>query len=212
MAAKETKERILDVAEALFAENGYSGTSLRAVTTAAGANLAAVNYHFGSKRTLLRAVFERLSGPANTERLALLDRLEAVSAQPELEDILRAFLTPALRVVVDLGDRGHTATRFLGRIAGDPAGDVQAMIAEEFMVVTERFLAAFARALPDLGDDELGWRFKLMVGVLIHVQADEQWKAELPRRPKPADIEVIRDRTVAFLAAGFRGPTAASSE
>jgi len=206
MPGIETKERILDVAEALFAENGYSGTSLRAVTTAAGANLAAVNYHFGSKKALLRAVFERLADPANRERLALLDLLEAESDEPVLEDLLGAFLTPALRVVVDLGERGAIATRFLGRIAADPASDVQAMIAEKFQVVTERFLAALARTLPGLDEDELIWRFKLMVGVLIHIQADEQWKNELPSQPKPSDINEIRERTITFLATGFKGP------
>lgn len=206
MPARDTKERILDVAEALFAENGYSGTSLRAVTAAAGTNLASVNYHFGSKRALLRAVFERLGGPANSERLALLDHLEARSAPPTLEDILRAFLTPALRVIVDLGARGQTATRFLGRIAADPAVDVQEMIAEEFQVVGERFLAALARALPEIDEDELLWRFKLMVGVLIYVQADEHWKSDLPLNPKPGDVEIIRERTITFLAQGLRGP------
>jgi AcrR family transcriptional regulator len=206
VTARDTKERILDVAERLFAEKGYSGTSLRAVTAAAGANLAAVNYHFGSKRALLRAVFVRLSGPANRERLSHLDRLEADPAAPSLEAILSAFLTPALRVVVDLGERGHTATRFLGRIAADPAADVQEMIADEFGEVTERFLAALARALPEIEGDVLLWRFKLMVGVLIYVQADEDWKRELPDRPGPSDVEAVRDRTIAFLAAGFKGP------
>jgi AcrR family transcriptional regulator len=203
---RDTKERILDVAEALFAGNGYSGTSLRAVTAAAEVNLAAVNYHFGSKRALLAAVFERLSGPANRERLVRLDRLEAESANPALEEVLDAFLTPALRVVVDLGDRGHVATRFLGRIAADPAGDVQEMIAEEFRVVTERFLAALARALPEIEEGVLLWRFKLMVGVLIYIQADEDWKSELPSRPEPHDIDALRARTITFLAAGLRAP------
>ena len=94
--AAETKERILDVAERLFADFGFPVTSLRDITHEAGVNLAAVNYHFGSKQALLAAVLERRVRPINDRRLALLDELEkaAGSTSPELEDILRAFLGP----------------------------------------------------------------------------------------------------------------------
>ena len=59
----ETQTRILDAAEALFIENGYSATSLRAVASRAGANLAAAHYHFGSKEGLLRACVHRRLQP-----------------------------------------------------------------------------------------------------------------------------------------------------
>jgi AcrR family transcriptional regulator len=202
--ADDTKDRILDTAEELFARDGYSGTSLRAVTAAARVNLASVNYHFGSKEALLVAAFDRLAAPVNRERLEALDRLESRVEDPTLEEVLEAFLTPALRVVVDLGSRGSTATRFLGRCAADPTPAVQAIIADEFSVITDRFLRALGRALPDLSDDELFWRFKLMIGVLVYVQRDDQWKADLPRTPHASDVDKVRERTVRFLADGFR--------
>ena len=71
-----TKERILDTAERLFSEHGYSATSLRSIIAGAGVNLAAVHYHFHSKEALLEAVILRRSVPANLERLALLDRFQ----------------------------------------------------------------------------------------------------------------------------------------
>ena len=55
----ETRDRILDAAERLFVEHGFEGTSMRMITGAANANLAAVNYHFGSKDALIQAVFRR---------------------------------------------------------------------------------------------------------------------------------------------------------
>ena len=204
MPADDTKDRILDTAEELFARDGYSGTSLRAVTTAARVNLASVNYHFGSKEALLVAAFDRLAAPVNRERLEALDRLESRPEDPTLEEVLEAFLTPALRVVVDLGSRGPTATRFLGRCAADPTPAVQAIIADEFKVITDRFLHALGRALPDLSDDELFWRFKLMIGVLVHVQRDDQWKADLPQKPRASDVDKVREKTLRFLADGFR--------
>ena len=63
-----TKDRILDAAESLFMEHGFEATSLRSITAAAGVNLAAVNYHFGSKEELFQAVLTRRLDPMNQER------------------------------------------------------------------------------------------------------------------------------------------------
>ena len=83
-AVVETKERILDAAETLFMEHGYEATSLRALTTAADVNLAAVNYHFGTKEELFQAVLTRRLDPMNQRRLELLTRFEAESAPKPL--------------------------------------------------------------------------------------------------------------------------------
>jgi len=77
MSHTDTKDRILDVAERLFAEHGFANTSLRSITAEAGANLAAVNYHFQSKDALIQAVFARRLGPLNQARLEMLDAAEA---------------------------------------------------------------------------------------------------------------------------------------
>ena len=95
-ANRDTKIRILDAAESLFAEHGFAATSLRAITRHANVNLAAVHYHFGSKEGLVEAVFSRRLGPLNQERLELLDAVEARGG--ELEDVLRALIGPALRL------------------------------------------------------------------------------------------------------------------
>src|SRR6476661_10749602 len=71
-----TKDRILDAAEALFMEHGFEATSLRALTAAAGVNLAAVNYHFGSKEELFQSVLTRRLDPMNQERIDLLEKVE----------------------------------------------------------------------------------------------------------------------------------------
>lgn len=200
----DTTTKILDAAERLFAERGYGATSLRAVTEEAGVNLAAVNYHFGSKQGLLRAAFQRLATPTNEKRLRELDDLEARGKPPRLEDLLESFLAPALQVVADLGPRGRIATRFLGRTAADPTDVVQQMLAEEFQEVTKRYVEALGSVLPDLDREELLWRFKLMVGVLIYIQTDEDWKDRLASRPSGGGLAVVRDRTIRFLSAGLR--------
>src|SRR5512143_118352 len=99
----ETKDRILDAAERLFAEHGFDATSLRMITAEAGVNLAAVNYHFRSKDALIEAVFSRCIRPLNRERLRLLAAVEEASggAPPRLEDVIRAFVTPVIRARQD---------------------------------------------------------------------------------------------------------------
>src|SRR5512139_2982341 len=76
-AQLDTRARILRAAEALFVEQGFADTSLRMITARAEVNLAAVNYHFGSKEELIREVFQRHLEPLNAARIAYLDRLEA---------------------------------------------------------------------------------------------------------------------------------------
>src|SRR5579871_2566826 len=116
----DTKERILNTAEKLFAEQGYSGTSLRSVIAEAGVNLAAVHYHFRSKEALLEAVFLRRAEPANLERIAMLDALERETGNrpPEVERVIEAFVLPAFRAAHDPERGGPVFRRMMGRAKG----------------------------------------------------------------------------------------------
>src|SRR3954453_22954021 len=89
----DTKTRILDAAESFFMEHGFEATSMRQLTTAAGVNLAAVNYHFGTKEELFQAVLTRRLDPMNQERIELLDELEreAAGKPASCEKILAAM-------------------------------------------------------------------------------------------------------------------------
>ena len=96
--SKDTKERLLDAAETLFGDRGVAAVSVRDITAAAGANIAAVNYHFGSKDGLLQAVINRRMEPLNAERLRLLDLVESAAgdAPPTVEGVLHAFVVQNL--------------------------------------------------------------------------------------------------------------------
>ncbi len=209
MARTDTRERILDAAERLFAAHGFAGTSLRAVTGEAGANLAAVHYHFGTKEDLLKAVLDRVVVPVNRERLEMLEQVEAEAGEepPSLEGILEAFIAPDLRLIRDLGERGVIITRFLGRSYTEPAEMVQALSREHYEELGERFLEAFARALPELPRAELNLRFELVVGVLTYILADAGRRDE--HTHDLSDVDGMVGRLVAFLAAGLRAPVTA---
>ena len=96
MSAPDTKTRILDAAEKLFASHGIEGSGLRLITRKAGVNLAAINYHFGSKENLVRAILSRFILTLDQERDRRLEQAEtrAVNSRERLEDVVRAFMMP----------------------------------------------------------------------------------------------------------------------
>ena len=196
-ATTSTKDRILDAAEALFGESGFAATSLRALTGQAGVNLAAVHYHFGSKEALLAAVLERRVAPVNSERLARLDVLEARAVAPSVEAILEAFLAPAITMDVKSGIRP-----ILARLHSEPVETVRRIVERQFGELGRRFAAALGRALPDLSVAEVGERFELVVGAMLHVLGGSRETSVLGTLPS-SDRETL-ERMVAFLAAGMR--------
>src|SRR3954470_17942111 len=117
----ETRTRILDAAEELFMQHGFEATSMRALTARAEVNLAAVNYHFGSKHALIEAVFRRRLDPMNAARIAALDELEASSRSADAGAITRAFVAPSLRMTEDAKGGGRNFIRLLGRTYTEPA-------------------------------------------------------------------------------------------
>jgi len=205
-----TKEKILDAAEAMFMEHGFEATSLRAITAAAGVNLAAVNYHFGSKEELFQAVLTRRLDPMNQERLDLLTRLEREAA-PDLlpcDRILSAMFIPALKLARDPERGGKDFLRLLGRAYADPAPFIRKFLAEQYAVMIARFKAAFARALPDLPRKELSWRLHFIMGALSYTLAGTD-ALRLIAELTPAETgndEMLLNRLAPFLLAGLQSP------
>src|SRR5215468_8407453 len=140
-----TKTRILDAAERLFVEHGFEATSLRSLTSAAGVNLAAVNYHFGSKEELFQSVLTRRLDPMNQERVDLLSALErdAAPAPVACEQILSAMFVPALRLARDPERGGKDFLRLLGRAYADPAPFIRQFLSAQYAAMIARFKAAF---------------------------------------------------------------------
>ena len=169
----ETQTRILDAAEELFMQHGFEGASMRMLTAKAGVNLAAVNYHFGSKDALIEAVFHRRLDAMNAERIAELERLEKDAAGKTLtpDAIIRAFIGASLRMIEDARGGGRNFIRLLGRAYTEPAKPIRALIGQMYAPAMERFKAAFSRALPELPGDELVWRMHFMFGTLAYTLA-----------------------------------------
>lgn len=208
--AAATRERILDAAERLFAERGFAGTSLRDIASAARVNLAAANYHFGSKDELFRAAVLRRLEPVNRRRLELLEEAERRSDPPRLEDVARAFVEP----VVEARDGAGSADalpKLMARVVGEPGGWAEKILPVTFGVVAVRFLAALERALPGVPRADLLWGLVFSAGVLSHyvLLGDLIGRISAAAVNAPAPGETAA-RMTAYIAAGLRGLAAES--
>ena len=205
----ETRTRILDVAEELFMLHGFEGTSMRVLTAKAEVNLAAVNYHFGSKDALIEALFRRRLDPMNASRIAELDRLEAEAGArpPVAEAIIRAFIGPSLRLIEDKSG-GRNFIRLLGRTYTEPTKPIRILIGQLYARVMERYKQALERALPHMPREELVWRMHFMFGTLSYTLAATD-AVQLIAGCKPEDrhdARLLEERLCAFLTAGLTAP------
>lgn len=207
MASDATRTAILDAAEALFAEVGYDGCSLRELTRRAGVNLAAVHYHFGGKDELAKAVMQRRIEPVNEQRFRQLDELTAAGAPLPPTAILRALLEPALALASD--PNGPGACAMFGRLVAEQPPFLRPWLAAQIRPVIGRFAAALSEALPQLPPDEILWRLHFVVGAMAHTMQHAHLLAELSDGACDAgDHHAITERLVAFATAGFVAPAA----
>jgi AcrR family transcriptional regulator len=209
----DTRQALLNTAEKLFAEYGVEGTSVRDITTAAKANLGAINYHFGSKDQLVMEVFARRLEPLNRERLARLDALEKAAGKRKLklEEIVEAVVRPIVEQRESQTDNEYAFMQVICRCFHEPNPKLKAFVEEQFREVAKRFDAAVLRAVSSLPPGELYWRMKFFFGALHH--GLEMWmRFEKMPHPNP-DIQPVRldregfiQRITAFVAAGLSAP------
>jgi AcrR family transcriptional regulator len=210
----DTKTRILDAAEHLFTEHGFEATSLRQLTTAAGVNLAAVNYHYGSKEVLFQAVLTRRLDPMNQERIELLEALEREGGAkpPSCEKVLFAMLIPALRLARDERRGGKNFLRVLGRAYADPAPFIRDFLHAQYAEMIARYKEAFLRALPHLSRQELTWRLHFVMGALSYTLAGTDALKLFAQVTHAADNdELLLQRLAPFLVAGLKAPALADT-
>lgn len=204
---ESTKSRILDAAEQLFAERGFAETSLRTITTRARVNLASVNYHFGSKKSLIQAVFDRFLQDFTKElslELMTLEQLEPV--QLEAEKLLNALIKPLL----SLNSRRENAIsifmRLLGRAYAETQGHLRRYVTDKYGHVLVRFTHLFQKGYPSLTIDQIFWRLHYMLGSMIFTLGGSEALRQISQADFNRDlgVEDVIKEMVPFLAAGMK--------
>lgn len=198
---------LLDAAEVAFADEGVDKVSLRAIMRSAGANTAAVHYHYGSRDELAKAVLDRVLKPLQTRRLELLDELldstAASGTAPTTENLIEALIRPDFEAVIAVADRNPEGARIIGTIYARPSAFVKSLVGDSFAPVARRFLPHLHAALPNLSPAELSWRIRWgLFGILGALLCDE----DTIITPKTIEAELARIVTVTVGAVSANPP------
>ena len=211
MSRSDSRERIIDAAERLFAEKGVAATSLREIGLRAQANPGSIYFHWKTKAELVRDVFRRRLEPLDAERVRRLDAAECAAApQPALlEEVLEALVGPMLWIASGADRGGPGFLRLLGRTYNEPDRDLVRMLRRDHGATLERFRAALARALPELPEEQLFARFHFALGALAHTLGGEASShLALGRRRHLVSSQDVLRELMPFLVAGFAAPCA----
>lgn len=207
MSSPGTKQRILNAAEFLFAREGYNGTSLRAITSNAKVNLAAVNYHFGSKKTLLEDVFERRLLPLNTirkERLSMVKEAAVKEGRKATaREIMHAFIEPTLTFKEsDLGAEDFIA--LVGRSFSDPDDTVRNVFFRYMKPMLLLLFETLSEALPLIPQNVLFWRLQFSLGAMAHtMRGCGDLMPETLNIETKIDTDLLVNMIVSFVTAGM---------
>lgn len=208
MATIETRERIIATAARLFAQYGFHGVSLRQIAKEAGIQASLAQYHFKTKESVFRAVFERCILPINHDRLSRLDRCEmerAAGGDVGLDDIIRAFVEPTVRVAGDKNPSTVHYPELIAQIQNEPQEHARRISREFTDPIARQTLAALRAQLPELDEGTLTWCYMFGVGAMIAaISRTGRAKLLSGGASDPDDIERIVALLVPFITGGIR--------
>ena len=206
MASDQTRASILDAAERLYADRGFADVTLRDIVAAAGVNLAAVNYHFGSKDELIAELFVTRSIATNRARLNELKAAEAEGGgRAEIDAILRALVGPTLRGCLGPENERSTAARFMIRASIESVPPIRRIKNREIDHL-RKFAAAMRRSLPDRSDVELYWGLHFALAMAHQTVRDSERLSKLSEgKCDLNDVDGVIARIVAVSVMALTG-------
>ena len=204
-----TKNKILDAAEELFADRGFAETSLRVITARAEVNLASVNYHFGSKKSLIEAVFERFMDSFTNQLMTEMSQLDKQHQPIEVAQVLNTLIKPLIEVDNVRPNGSSVFMKLLGRAYAETQGHIRRFAMQRYSHVLARFTRLLHKASPELAPSEMFWRLHFMLGAFIFTLAGHEALQEISESDfqEKVSVEQIIARLVPFLAAGFSNNT-----
>jgi AcrR family transcriptional regulator len=200
-----TRHRIIEAAEEIFALKGFRAMTLRDVTHTAKVNLAAVNYHFGSKAKLMNAVIQHRFVPINEERMRRLNQLTQKHhpAPIPVSDIFAALIEPLYEQAAQ-SSHSNQLIRVIARCLTEPADFMRTMCKEYFSELCSAFTSELKRSCSDLSEDELHHRFFFSVSTMLGSIIEQTRLEHISGKPHTNEhLNVIGQRLVRYVVAGF---------
>jgi AcrR family transcriptional regulator len=207
-----TKNKILDAAEKLFADKGFNGTSLREITSLAEVNLAAVNYHFGSKKELIKAVMSRYMNELSPKLEIALQAICNAEQQPSLVEVFTAFVEPLLSLNKFQENGTSNFLQLLGRGYTDSQGFLRWFLTTRYPVVIESFVSAVHKAYPELSAEQMFWRLHFTMGTIVFTMSSSDALIDIARSDfhKNTTIKGVIEQVIPYVAAGVAAPVFSS--
>jgi AcrR family transcriptional regulator len=203
-----TKNKILDAAETLFADKGFNGTSLREITSLAEVNLAAVNYHFGSKKELIKAVMSRYMNELSPRLEKALLAICQSDEQPNLIEVFSAFVEPLL-ALNDFQENGTSNfLQLLGRGYTDSQGFLRWFLTTSYPNVIDNFVNAVHKAYPELSAEDMFWRLHFTMGTIVFTMSSSDALMDIAKNDfnNEVDIAGVIKQVIPYVAAGVAAP------
>ena len=206
MASDQTRTAILSAAERLYADRGFGDVTLRDIVAAANVNLAAVNYHFGSKDELIAELFVTRSLATNRERLNELKAAEeAGGGRAGIDAIFHALVGPTLRGCLGPDREGSTAARFMIRASIESVPPIRRIKNREVDHL-RKFAAAMRRSLPDRSEVDLYWGLHFALAMAHHTIRERERLTKLSDgKCDLNDVQGIIDRVGAVSVIALTG-------
>ncbi len=202
---QDAAESLLDAAEAEFSENGFHGTTTRAIAAGAGVNAALLHYYFGSKEQLFARVVERRAAEINGRRRALLADLEALTTAPSLEALLEAFLRPTIEFGHDSTRDGQRYARLLVYVAAGTDERSRRLTAQNYNDIAQVFIARFVDAVPGLAQKDAVRGYLFAVSIALSLMGRTGRAGDLSEGAcHDDDVNQAIEEAKIFAAAGIR--------
>lgn len=208
-----TKNKILDAAEVLFADKGFNGTSLREITSLGEVNLAAVNYHFGSKKELIKAVMSRYMNELAPRLESALSALCQEEVQPNLTEVFSAFIEPLLFLNEFKANGTSIFLQLLGRGYTDSQGFLRWFLTTQYPEVFTLFTKAVKKAYPELSAEEIFWRLHFTMGTIVFTMSSSDALIDIARNDFARDVDIagVIKQVIPYVAAGVAAPILTSN-
>ncbi|TRX56424.1 TetR/AcrR family transcriptional regulator [Thalassomonas sp. M1454] len=204
----DTKTKILNAAELLFADKGFTGTSLREITSIAEVNLAAVNYHFGSKKELIKALMKRYLDELTPSLVKSLTEVLESEEEQDLEDVFSAFVEPLLSLN-ELRENGTSNfLQLLGHSYTDSQGFLRWFITTNYPGIIDNFTAAVHKVYPELSSEDIFWRLHFTMGTAVFTMSSTEALIDIASNDFGLKLDVadVIKRIIPYVAAGVGAP------
>lgn len=213
---RSTRRRLIDTTARLFAQHGYNGLTLRSVAKEARANIASVNYHFGSKDCLVLEMLRERIEPINSRRLELLEEAKNRNGNnpPTAYEIFHSLIYPIGEEISRCSKSRWSLAELVARTFTEPVSFIERMHNRFFSKICKLYHKELTAVFPNANAKEIHWHLHLAVSSMLGALAQHRRLHDFTQGAcYEEEVEEMIERLIQFVTHGFvLGITDSSNE